>query len=450
MKSEDEFDDLLRSKFSEDAFPFSDDKWARMEEMIIAKEDARRRRRFLLFYFYGFLTAVLILTPIIWFSLSKAGKKHTPELSQKTNHKQNELVTANKNKSTHEATTNQKQADSTHVSVAQQTKNEVAKQLIVEQKAPLFTYKRKNTRNKATQNNNVVMTDRFVEMNEGLDSDLKTKTSEIQPNPIVVEPILIRNGEEDSKKDSTSLTLNEKGDSLPADKKDSTTLAIHVPIKDSTLTNPVSVDSTNNGSHVADSSRFFISLGGIYHFGFSSSDGLGLSPMVNIGMNFPLKNNWNFSTSLGYFQVGHLDFTKSFSDRTYDFGYREKVTEIQQKALYYVSLPLNLEKNYARFSYFVGLTPSYMIANKTAISTFERNSLSESEKTSTKSYRNGHGLNSFDLLAGIGLKIKLSRKFAIGAQYQFGLIDVRKNTYSLVNKVERNQFAALQLIYKFK
>ena len=44
--SEEEFDELLKNKFSdENAFPFEEDKWARMEEMIMADEAKKKRRK---------------------------------------------------------------------------------------------------------------------------------------------------------------------------------------------------------------------------------------------------------------------------------------------------------------------------------------------------------------------------------------------------------------------
>ena len=52
MKSEEEFDELLKNKFSDESvFPFEEDKWARMEEMIMADEARKKRRKFFFIFF---------------------------------------------------------------------------------------------------------------------------------------------------------------------------------------------------------------------------------------------------------------------------------------------------------------------------------------------------------------------------------------------------------------
>src|SRR5688572_10133661 len=82
MKSAEEFDDFIKSRFSNhDDFPFEEDKWARMEEMIIRDETKRRRRKYFGFYLGGFLTALLLSIPLY---LMKNDRKTTEKSKNKT------------------------------------------------------------------------------------------------------------------------------------------------------------------------------------------------------------------------------------------------------------------------------------------------------------------------------------------------------------------------------
>ncbi|MES2590048.1 MAG: outer membrane beta-barrel protein [Bacteroidota bacterium] len=442
MKSEQEFDDFIKNKLSdESAFPFEEDKWARMEEMIIAAEEKKKRRGFFWIFFSGFITALVIIIPFTWYILtskedpakadedqaltqgkSKNLKNGKQELS-KTGEDQNQsktpkLVAENK------ASSEKSNSDKT---------DEV--KFVKESKSNL-TVKVKKNQNvkkvfKAEQEDNSVVeiVKETIIDNTLAKEELRMKEKEVKTQDSIAKLTIINDSISQIKKDSTANSIVEKQEVIKVD----------------------TVSATKNKDEIFEKGfSFYASFGAHFNLGFSKNDGNSFSPYISATMKYRFSPVWSLISGFGYYQVANLNFEKQIVQRTYDFGYRDIITSISQQKLHYVTIPIEISRKWNKSNLGFGINPTILIANKSELSTQEKTSLREMEKNSSSSFKHGHGLNTFDLQFSLSYSYDLGKRIAVGTSFRYGILDVRDDSWTENSDSENNKTIQLNVIYKIK
>ena len=391
MKSEKDFDDFIKNKFSaESNFPFEEDKWARMEEMIIASEEKKKRRGFLWIFFSGFITALFFVIPFIWYLISSSEVKNDRKLKAKnTPPNTNKKLEITKDiddskKIANPKITNPKIENEKDLNQNSLTNNEKS---FVSKEGNLS----KNKKNKIKENKKGWITkenqkkiDLALEVNPNLgvgpsttvfcgpnEKDLKSDT--IQKNKefsISRIDTLQKEVLADAEKDSLS-DLREKSNEIDL-----------LPKKNLDL--PFSKFS------------FYGALGTQYNFGFSQNDGNSFSPSISAAIQYNFSPVWSIISGMEYSQVANLNFKKEIVEKSYDFGYRNKITTLSQEKNHYFTFPIAISRKWNKNNVAFGLNPAVLVANKSNVSSNEKNSLSETEMKSISSYKYGYGLSQFD------------------------------------------------------
>lgn len=478
MKNEDEFDELLRNKFSdESSFPFEEDKWARMEEMIIADERKKKLRKFFFIYFSGFITALIILIPIYWFSGNGNGnyknekqqtqsKEHLQASSKNVSHttKKDKIPGDNEPKVTSgDSVSKDSKSNSTQETGSEKTSEIYVAENKTQNEEKINKTVKGSTNDKQNQaaskrkkvRRNKIQNKQENDINkQKLDLTVFDENNKNHSNERGTEANTLEIKKDDSRlKDSISkqeaLKAAAKSDSLDLAQKDSILAAQQDSLK-LVQSNQIKPDSIIPDPDNFAKFSFYASVGAHYNLGFSANDGQSFSPYIAGVFQYRFSKSWAFNTGLGFFRVSNFNFEKQITERSYDFGYRDHITAIQQKHIYYASIPLEINKIWNKNSFGFGVSPTFIFLNQSEVSTYEKTSLSESDKTSVSSFKHGYGLNPLDVQLSLSYYRYLGNKWLVGGSYNIGLLDVRQNSWTTNNTIERNQFIRLNLIYKIK
>lgn len=440
MKNQEEFDDLLKSKFfTENNFPFEEDKWARMEELIIKDELNRKKRKYFLFYLGGFISALIIVLPIYFMKISNQVIENVK--NQKLN------ITIKEKSKQHEKTNNitlnklvSKTKKDKIIITKSLTNQTISKEKDTNNSANNREKKSKNNhlRNskKSTKNLKIKYISPEIEV---IKKDLtleklfeleEKKHAEIDKNLNDTDNSFVK--ENLNKKDSVSILDKEKTDSLKENNSSKNNDKNEIEVK-------------NENLNIQKNSLFFI-VGGIYHLGFAKNDGNSFSQLISL--TYLYKNK--FSIGLSYFIVNNMSFEKEFKVRSYDFGYRDKITTIKQKNLQYISLPINYFVNFNKNTFSFGINPSFLFLNKTELIEKNKTAFSETLISEKSSFNYSHGLSKLDLQLTLGYSRCLTKKIILGLDFSYGFIDVRKKEWTTNSKFENNKYLSIHLNYKLK
>lgn len=409
MKNTEEFDDLLRNKFSEETnFLFEEDKWARMEELIIAEEQKNKRRKFFFYYLSGFISALLVVMPFIFFEENEKTKSATSKMKEK------QFIQNVKTKNT--------------------TKQRIVKQdlrpkniAVPNNKNQLLILEKRNKFIRLSRNQNVKTTINSSSINQ------------FNPtNNVDVDPKLY--------------SLQSNSNSLDSSKLISQNIiafsdSIHQEKKDSSNSNQINI-AKNAESQLQEPVKhsLLFNFGLIYNLGISDKEGQSFSPYI--GFQYLYQEKWGIG--LVYQSVSNMIYDKEFISTSYDFGYRRKITTIRQVNLNYVGLPLSYHYIFNKNALSFGITPCYLIFNKSFI--YENNtSVYEMDESPTKtSYGYKYGLSPIDVQLSIGYKRTLRNRLSLGLDFSYGIIDIRQSSWTDNANFENNKLFTFKLNYKIR
>lgn len=470
MKSEKEFDDFLKNKFSdESAFPFEEDKWARMEEIIIADETRKRHRKFFFIYLSGFITALVLLVPLVWYVFDsqtldsktedrrqKTGenretrhktKDERRELTQnqeiKSTTKEDSLVETNK---TTAGNVNSKNTNESTNSGEKQKTEFFASTVTSENKRKVRTAK-----TKTKIRNQRILTSQQIKKETQKNSEQNTvteKTETQNKNSEINSKLNEEKNVSEVIKNNAETIKTEKTDSIKksSEKSDSVSQA-------NTNQNNV-LDTTKIYTQIAplpfDKFSFYLGLGAQYNLGFAKNDGNSFTPTGSFLLQYRFSPTWSFLTGLTYYQVSNLNYEKQITERMYDFGYRDQIFTIQQEKFHYVGVPLEIYRTWKNNNLGLGLNPNFLVANMSKVGQQDVRSLSSSVSESKNSSKYGYGLSALDVQLSFTYFRNFGKKFGAGVSYSYGLIDIRKNSWTGNQNYENNQFIRFNLIYKLK
>ncbi len=466
-------------KFSdESSFSFTEDKWARMEEIIMASEKKEKRRKFLWIFFSGFISSLLIVIPLAWYFMTNS--------SHSTISTKNELIEAQKieksstAKSSDKIAINQKKSAShlpVSVSSEVETKstdfqsNETSslnvkkKNVSIKSRNPFYSINNESVKptnlNNLISNKNIfkgVKNTETLNSNVGLIINSQNFEKEISSNKEIVSTNNVKEGINtstdlnimDESKEFTTLNIPvfSKTDSIP-NINDELTSMDSIAKKDSILTESSILYKLNPEDENTDFSISF-SAGAQYNLGYSQNDGKSISPFGCVNLQFKIKPTFYFNTGLAFSNVSNLSYEKKSILTSYDFGFRKDITTIQQKSLNYISIPLFFSKTIGRNSLGFGLNTSILVSNKSNVSTQSITSLSTSDITSFSSRDYGFGLRNIDFQGLINYSYKIKPNILLGASFNYGLIDVRQKSWTQNETFERNQSFRLVFTYMLK
>lgn len=460
MKSETDFDEFLKDKFSGTAgFSFEEDKWTRMEELIIAEEAKRKRRKFLFIFMGGFMTALVLVIPVSWYiftGFQKESKLKENKIKGDLHNasdipagaKINNLVSGN-HPTAHQADPKKTTENTT------ETEDKSGEARLESGKTrPVSENKTKNTGDQGSRRKN-----HFLAL-ENRDRKTSLQTGKEDPGPqveLTKEPETAENFAEEENNEVQVNTLGETNKQIGVSE--------NVQVKDSlntkdTLTamnNPV--DSLPQNTRIADSTLLpqdenkpaFYAVSGLqYNLGYAEDDGTSFSPFAALTIQVKLSPVWSLISGLGYFQVSKLNHEKTITQRTYSFGYVENLFTIRQYRFHYVYLPVEMNYGKNKNNFGLGLNLAYLFANNNQIIEQQSNALGEANGVKRYSYRYAYGLSSLDLQFSAAYSRDLGTKFKAGASYTIGVSDVRKNEWTGNTAHEKNQFVRFTLMYKFK
>lgn len=142
-----------------------------------------------------------------------------------------------------------------------------------------------------------------------------------------------------------------------------------------------------------------------------------------------LKGNFSLSSGVTFQNRRTVGASKEFEAVVYGFGNRTEQTSISTTSIQYLETPVFV--NYTilgQHNVFIGGTFSYLLNAYSKvdkhITTLENNWMESSNE-----FGHTNGFNKFDASTLVGYEWLFSSKFSVGAQVNFGLMDVSKNSY---------------------
>lgn len=444
MSVNNEFDEILKGKFdaSAESFPFSEDKWARMEEVIIADEARKKRRKFLLIFMGGFIVATALILPASWFYFSNQ-KSEIP----KRNINKIKLVETNKSgiKNNSEASEKFDVLEATTPTNENKKLASTESNMLPEKtKAPLvfnsFSSSENETKTKVSKRpvNNEELSGRIGSNN----TLAQTEAIQKQEEKVVIAPATEiaakQNANANPLFDSVIAPAQHNAETMPVPES---------PIVPDELANSQRDQSAAKGFH------FGINAGASYNLGFQQAgtldDGKSIAPFTGVYLTFSSKNSWSLGTGINYTFVNSLSFQKQVVQRSYDFGYTDKIYELTHKKINYVIVPFEVSKIVARKNKIgLGVQFHYLMSTSSELNTTVRNSLTTISTQSKKTSAYQDGLNRLDIQPTLSYERMLNTRFMLRLETAMGVIDVRKNNWT--NNAVKELNKSIRFIVKYQ
>jgi hypothetical protein len=206
---------------------------------------------------------------------------------------------------------------------------------------------------------------------------------------------------------------------------------------------------------LAKATFFLIDAGINGQLGWKNNDvieGRGVTPVLGLGITHAFNQTWSFSTGIHYTGIGYLKGdSKTTTATTYDFGSTTTITTTKPRFLHYASVPLTIQYHFNdKNAILAGGSVSYLLNAKSKV---EENTTrvgpsidSISVPGNTTDYYT-KTFNMFDAAISVGYRRKISSRFSITGIANFGLLDIKRNSFFLQNTVERN--CGLKLILSY-
>ena len=448
-ESENKFDDIIRSKFSGQQFPFDEENWEKAEEMIEAKRANSKRKHWAIIYFFGFLSGILLMLPFVF------RKNETVVLADAGIHRQEissvpEERTTLQEKSTASEIVNPetKSAQQENILVKTETEKKISQP--AEVVVPLKNKMHKNETVNSTETTSAQIKNEEINAQQEVAVNITKNSVHLNPGIVTTEQQKeeVKSSPEEKKlpdavkKDSAAAIVANNGkDPLPAQQKtgtDSSNVSASVP---SPATNPGEIVFSPIWN-------LYLFGGGNYVFNFSPN------PVLGVGISHQPFTHWEFGSGLYYSSISTITKTPKVirDSMIYEgFGSTQNNHYITFKRLHYLTLPLYA--NYiinAKNSISAGANLSYLLTTE-AKETYKKERFEgNTEISSKKVYGYADGFNDFDYQLFLAYQRRFTNKISAVVQFGYGLTDLKRNNYFGDDKFERSTNVQLTLRYKLK
>ncbi|GIV26700.1 MAG: hypothetical protein KatS3mg027_0514 [Bacteroidia bacterium] len=194
----------------------------------------------------------------------------------------------------------------------------------------------------------------------------------------------------------------------------------------------------------------FFYTGITYNFGYSKSNGKGLTP--TFGLNYT--NNFLhpkvlLGTGINYTSINHINTLLPISiAEKYDFGFSKDTTYLQYNQLHFLLLPINFAylSKYGIFS--TALNIKYLLYSNSNVMNRKVSSFAK-EETSSSANNYITGLNQWNYGFSISYQIFIFKNFGLQLTYYQDLQPQQKNNYTFSSHLNKNKFISLNLLYDF-
>jgi len=433
MKTKEDFDEIIRARFSEQVFPFDEANWERAEEIIDTGRSKKKRRKFILIFTSGWIAGILFMLPFIFYKtedsrqISENRPDYLPFFSLKPDSEnsfiQNKIVPS--------------AAENTN------TENENKSQ--------------SNDGDNITDlNNNNPKSNKILTHTNNNSSDVlfTEKTEPIQPE--ISSNSIGKSIEEEEEENNTS----DRNRFSLIEKMDKRTF-IYIPqfyyptATDSLQKLTASVKPQRISSGKEFLSQLYINTGVAYNPGWrynNGREGNGINPVLGIGLSYPVYSFFSLAGGLQYTGIGNLSFSEVKVNNEFpDFGMNTISTVYTVRRLHFIQIPLRLAGNInTKNSVEFGGAFSYLFNSTSQVKSYY---LTYSGKTliSDKS-EPGYvsGLNIWDIALSAAYRRRLNEKFSISGEFNFGLSDIKLNDYpqNVSGFTERSTHFKIMLSYK--
>jgi hypothetical protein len=175
------------------------------------------------------------------------------------------------------------------------------------------------------------------------------------------------------------------------------------------------------------------------------------NPSAGIGIRKFFNSNFGIGTGLYYTIYSNISTDpKLFRSSTQDFGYVNSFTEIKQKRLHYIKLPLTFELRLNKNTFSIGAEFMCLITGASEVRTYEEKFGNITETGSKKEYGYINGFSPYDIGAMVMYSRRLGKRISIFGSINTGFIDVKNNAYFNSTAFDRNKSLQLGVIYKLK
>lgn len=243
-------------------------------------------------------------------------------------------------------------------------------------------------------------------------------------------------------------------DSLPRQiLKDSVaTLPLITAKKDSAITQLVPATETEKLNKVNTFEIF--AIGGIQYTPIKNAGG-SISKFINPGGGLyfirTFSNGFGFGSGCLYsIYSANEQEPRKFSSVIQEFGYKKQVIEISPTKFHYLKIPILASYSFGKNKIFFGPQFSYMINCRSSINTYEESYGVISNLKNTRSFGYLNGINKYDVSFLLSYSRSVYRRFGVGASFDYGLIDTKKDSYYQSNNFDRNISIQVFINYKIK
>jgi hypothetical protein len=183
-------------------------------------------------------------------------------------------------------------------------------------------------------------------------------------------------------------------------------------------------------------------------------EGRGITPVLGLGITHAFNQTWSFSSGIQYNGIWYLKGDKKTAKATtYDFGSTTIITTTKPRLLHYVAVPLTIQYHFNdKNAILAGGSFSYLLNAKSKVEESTTRvgpaatSTISADNSSNSDY-NKKTFNPFDAAFGIGYRRKISAHFSITGTANFGLLDIKQNSFFMKNTFERNSGLKVILSY---
>jgi hypothetical protein len=192
-------------------------------------------------------------------------------------------------------------------------------------------------------------------------------------------------------------------------------------------------------------------IGVLYTPGFATNTSSlnGFNPMAGILITKLYKNNYGISVGCHYALYSCVyKQSKVYTSTFQEFGNTNYVTEINYNRMHYLKVPLIFSHHYQNNSFGFGCTFGYLLTGSSTLKTYHESYGVIKNAHSVKYYGYTNGFKPFDVSCILSYRRKLFRNTGIGITVEFGLTDVKNNSFFNSSTFERNNSIQLFLSQK--
>ncbi|MCB0762407.1 MAG: outer membrane beta-barrel protein [Flavobacteriales bacterium] len=194
---------------------------------------------------------------------------------------------------------------------------------------------------------------------------------------------------------------------------------------------------------------FYVFAGNSFLTGYGSRKGdITFNPEVGVGYERVFGRHWSADVALSYFQVGGITHAAEFAQTELGFGYHTTLTTISTYKLHFAYLPVTVNWDFTKRSALIaGFGVEALVNGLSDVTVTEIDNFSEQQVSKTRDWGYTNGYRTFNASLLAGYEFRVTKRFTLGAQYQYGLREITKaNVYG---QEFRDRNSRLRVYLKF-